>query len=84
MRDSQKVVFTLTLSMMLFFSPTITSGFAQEIRELPVMYKKANEHFMLGEYHDAITIYDEILEISPTSEKASLMKGIALSNIKRI
>ncbi len=49
MRDSQKVVFTLTLSMMLFFSPTITSGFAQEIREQPVMYKKANEHFMLGE-----------------------------------
>tara|TARA_B100001741_G_scaffold76351_1_gene61796 strand:- start:53 stop:1402 length:1350 start_codon:yes stop_codon:yes gene_type:complete len=83
MRDSQKVVFTLTLSMMLFFSPTITSGFAQEIRELPVMYKKANEHFMLGEYHDAITIYDEILEISPTSEKASLMKGIALSNLER-
>ena len=38
---------------------------------------------MLGEYHQAIEIYDEILEISPTSKKTSLMKGIALSNLER-
>ena len=83
MQDFQKVIFTITLSMMLLFSPTITVGFAQESRELPVMYKKANEHFMLGDYEEAIEIYDEILEISPTSKKTSLMKGIALSNLER-
>jgi len=68
---------------MLLFSPTITTGFAQEDIEIPPMYKKANDHFMLGEYHEAIEIYDEILEISPTSKKTLLMKGIALSNLER-
>ena len=83
MRVTQKIFFTLTLSIMLLFSPTITAGFAQESKELPVMYKKANDHFMLGEYQQAIEIYDEILEISPTSKKTLLMKGIALSNLDR-
>ena len=83
MRDSKKVIFALTLCTMLFFSPTIAVGSAQESRELPVMYKKANDHFMVGEYHQAIEIYDEILENSPTSKKTLLMKGIALSNQER-
>jgi len=83
MRDSQKIIFVLIFSIMLLFSPTLTVGFAQESKELPVMYKKANDHFMLGEYHQAIEIYDEILEISPTSKKTLLMKGIALSNLER-
>jgi len=68
---------------MLLFSPTLTTGYAQESKEIPIMYKKANDHFMLGEYHQAIEIYDEILEISPTSKKTLLMKGIALSNLER-
>ena len=71
------------LSFILFFSPFVNVSFAQGINDLPNLYKKANGHFMLGEYHQAIDIYDEILEISPTSEKTSLMKGIALSNIER-
>ena len=83
MKDSQKVILTLVVSTMLLFSPTITTGFAQEDIEIPSMYKKANDHFMLGEYHEAIEIYDEILEISPTSKKTLLMKGIALSNLER-
>ena len=83
MRKSQKVIFALTFSTMLLFSPTLTAGFAQESKELPVMYKEANNHFMLGEYQQAIEIYDEILEISPTSKKTLLMKGIALSNLER-
>ena len=83
MKDSQKVILTLVVSIMLLFSPTITTGFAQEDIEIPSMYKKANDHFMLGEYHEAIEIYDEILEISPTSKKTLLMKGIALSNLER-
>ena len=83
MRESQKVIFVLTFTVMLFFSPTLTTGYAQESKELPEMYKKANDHFMLGEYHQAIEIYDEILDISPTSKKTLLMKGIALSNLER-
>ena len=83
MRESQKVIFVLTFTVMLLFSPTLTTGYAQESKELPEMYKKANDHFMLGEYHQAIEIYDEILDISPTSKKTLLMKGIALSNLER-
>ncbi len=83
MRESQKVIFVLTFTVMLLFSPTLTTGYAQESKEIPVMYKKANDHFMLGEYHQAIEIYDEILDISPTSKKTLLMKGIALSNLER-
>ena len=83
MRESQRVIFVLTVSIMLLFSPTLAAGYAQESKELPVMYKKANDHFMLGEYHQAIEIYDEILDISPTSTKTLLMKGIALSNLER-
>ena len=83
MKYSQKLLFALTLSMILLFSPAMTTGFAQESKEIPIMYKKANEHFMLGEYQQAIEIYDEILDISPTNKKTSLMKGIALSNLER-
>ena len=83
MQYYQKVIFTLVVSIMLLFSPTLTMGFAQESTKLPNMFKDANEHFMLGEYRQAIEIYDEILEISPTSKKTSLMKGIALSNLER-
>ena len=80
---SQKIIFSFTLSMMLLLSPTMTAGFAQENRDLTAMNKKANEHFMLGEYQQAISIYEEILEVSPNSEKTLLMKGIALSNLER-
>jgi tetratricopeptide (TPR) repeat protein len=67
----------------LFLSPLMSASFGQESSNLPNIYKKANEHFMLGNYHQAIELYDEILEISPEHKKTSLMKGIALSNLDR-
>ena len=69
--------------LILFFSPSTNVSFAQEINDVPKLFKKANEHFMQGEYHQAIDMYDEILEISPTNTKTSLMKGIALNNLER-
>ena len=67
----------------LFLSPLMNSSFAQDMNDIQNLYKKANEHFMLGEYHQAIELYDEILEISPMNKKTSLMKGIALDNLER-
>ena len=67
----------------LFLSPFMSVSFAQNATNLPNLYRQANEHFMLGEYHQAIEIYDEILEESPNSKKTLLMKGIALSNLER-
>ncbi len=67
----------------LFLSPLMSVSFAQGIDDLPNMYKRANDQFMLGNYHQAIELYDKILEISPENKKTSLMKGIALSNLDR-
>ena len=67
----------------LFLSPSINDSFANETRDIPNLSKKANEHFMIGEYHQALELYDKILEISPTNVKISLMKGIALDNLER-
>jgi len=67
----------------MFLSPTMNVSFAQGTYQLPELYKKANDHFMLGEYKQAIELYDEILEVSPESKKTMLMKGIALSNLDR-
>ena len=69
-----------TAVFVLFLSPSINQSFAQGVNDLPNVYKRANNHFMLGEYHQAIELYDEILEISPDDKKTLLMKGIALSN----
>ena len=67
----------------LFLTPSINESFAEGIRDVPNLYKKAKEYFMIGEYHEAIELYDKILEISPTNTKTSLMKGIALENLER-
>ena len=67
----------------MFLSPTMNVSFAQGIEQLPNLYKKANDHFMLGEYRQAIELYDKILEASPENKKTSLMKGIAMSNLDR-
>ena len=67
----------------LFLSPMMSVSFAQGTNNLPNVYKRANEHFMLGEYYQAVELYNEILEISPYDKKTLLMKGIALSNLDR-
>ena len=84
MHVNRFIKFSLITAMVfvLFLSPVMNVSFAQGMN-VPNLYKKANEHFMLGEYHEAIELYDEILETSPESKKTSLMKGIALSNLDR-
>ena len=76
------LLITVSISV-LFSSPSMNAAFALETKDVPKIYKKANEHFMQGEYEQAIELYDEILEVSPTNTKSSLMKGIALSNLER-
>ena len=78
-----KISLITGIVFVLFLSPLMSVSFAQGINDLPDMYKRANDHFMLGNYHQAIELYDKILEISPGSKKTSLMKGIALSNLDR-
>ena len=85
MNKSRFMNYSLIMStvFVLFLFPSISDSFAEDIKDVPNLYKKANDHFMIGEYHEAIDLYDKILEISPTDTKILLMKGIALENIER-
>ncbi len=81
--DRRKYALAMSTSFVLLLSASIDDVYGEGIRDVPNLYEKANEHFMNGEYHEAIEIYDKILEISPTNAKTSLMKGIALDNLER-
>ncbi len=73
----------LSVTLVLSLSTSIDDAYGEGIRDVPNLYERANEHFMIGEYHEAIELYDKILEISPSNAKTSLMKGIALDNLER-
>ena len=78
-----KYSLVISATFVLLLSTSIDDVYGEGIRDVPDLYEKANEHFMNGEYHQAIEIYDKILTISPTNAKTSLMKGIALDNLER-
>jgi len=56
------------------------ASFAQTSQEPEIMFNQAMELFSNGEYKQAITIYDDILEIAPNNISTLKMKGIAQSN----
>ena len=56
-------------------------AFAQTEKKINELLDNAKDHFQEGEYKQAITAYDQILEINPENITALKMKGIALSNI---
>ncbi len=69
------------LVVILLFSSFISVPvFAQTLGDPQTMFKQANEHFVKGEYNEAIVIYDSILEIAPNNISTLKMKAIALSN----
>jgi len=55
--------------------------FAQTEKDAELMFNQAKEHFVNGEYKQAITIYDDILEILPNNISTLKMKGIVQSNL---
>ncbi len=71
-----KISGIIGLIFVLCFSHSMSASFGQNMSELPNLYKKANEHFMLGEYHEAIELHNEILEISPDDEKTLVSEPI--------
>ena len=85
MRKNSLARYSLVVSatLVLLLSTSIGDTYGEGIRDVPNLYEKANEHFMIGEYDEAIELYDKILEISPSNTKTSLMKGIALDNLER-
>ena len=56
--------------------------FAEEIDNTTDMSKIAEQHFLNGEYREAVKIYDDILDDSPINSKIIEMKAISLSNMR--
>ena len=56
-------------------------SFAQTDSDPEIMFNQAMEFFSNGNYNQAITIYDDILEIAPNNISTLKMKGIAHSNM---
>ena len=83
MADMHMIVISMLFTA-LFTSPLIQSVSADDdIFDIPTLFGEATEHFMMGEYSQAIIIYNKILEISPDHTKTLLMKGVAESNQDR-
>ena len=70
--------------VIILLSSAILTGtvFAQTENDAMLMFNQANKHFVSGEYKQAITIYDDILEIVPNNISTLKMKGIAQSNLE--
>ena len=67
-------------AILLFSSFVSVPVVAQTTSDAEIMFKQANEHFVKGEYNEAIVIYDDILEVAPNNLSTLKMKAIALSN----
>ncbi len=72
-------LFVILLSTTMF-SQTV---FAQTDESPDAMFNMARVHFVNGEYKEAITIYDNILEAHPNNISTLKMKGIAQGNIDK-
>ena len=62
------MVISYFLIIILLSSPILTETvFAQTENDAELLFNQAREHFVNGEYKQAITIYDDILEITPNN-----------------
>lgn len=70
--------------LVIILSSSIVMGmvFAQTENDIEIMFNQANEHFINGEYKEAMIIYDNILEIAPDNISTLKMKGITQSNLE--
>ena len=61
MQKNMFVKYSLAVSatFVLLLSASIDDVYGEGIRDVPNLFEKANEHFMNGEYHEAIEIYDK-------------------------
>jgi len=79
-KDTMPISYLLAIILLSSFVITGTA-FAQTENDAELMFSQANEYFVNGEYKQAITIYDSILEIAPNNISTLKMKGIAQSNL---
>ncbi|MCH7560441.1 MAG: matrixin family metalloprotease [Thaumarchaeota archaeon] len=80
-KNTMIIPYLLTIILL---SSSIFTGtvFAQTEKDAKLLFSQANEHFVNGEYKQAIIIYDDILEIAPNNISTLKMKGIVHSNLE--
>jgi len=80
-KDTMMIPYFLVIILL---SSSILTGtvFAQTEKDAELMFNQAQEHLVNGEYKQAITIYDDILEIFPNNISTLKMKGIVQSNLE--
>ena len=81
----------MKILIIFFFTVVLFAGsaFADDVDEHDKLFAEALEPFMIGDYENAIKIFDEILEPSSTASSFELvdskifeMKGVALTNLR--
>ena len=79
-KDTMLIPYFLVIILL---SSSILTGtvFAQTEKDAELMFSQAEEYFVNGEYKQAITIYDDILEFAPNNISTLKMKGISQSNL---
>ena len=60
---------------------SIHSIYALESNQISENFVIAEKHMLHGEYNQAVEIFDDLLDISPTNVKILNLKGIAQSNL---
>ena len=76
-----KISMYMALAVILTSYIGVQEVFAESEQELNELFKEANDHLQNAEYKQAITVYDQILEIKPDHSTTLNMKGIAYSNM---
>jgi len=71
--------------IVILLASSVATGtvFAQTEEDAEMLFNQAKEHFVNGKYDEAITLYDDILEIAPNNISTLKMKGIAQSNLEQ-
>jgi len=77
----EKIKITLYMTIIILATSYIMSNevLAQTVEKIEV--ENAKEHFVNGEYKQAIRIYEQLLENNPKSASLLKMKAVALSNL---
>ncbi len=73
-KDTMTIPYLLTIVLLSSFIFT-EIVFAQTEEDAELLFNQANDHFVNGEYKQAIIIYDDILEIAPNNISTLKMKG---------
>jgi len=85
MKNIVKILFFCSIMIAFISHNEENTVFAQEQtrEQLKILFDEATELFQNGNYNQANTIYDQILELSPNNISTLNMKGVGYSNMEQ-